>query len=48
MKETNCCIRCGLPLAFIEDGCAEDKGAFWQNKGEYCPNCYMDLLEKNH
>lgn len=46
MKETNCCARCGCPLNFIDEAWAEDKGIAWQNKQEYCPDCYLDSLEQ--
>lgn len=46
MKEANCCSRCGQPLALIEEAWAEDKSVSWHNKDEYCPRCYLDLLDQ--
>lgn len=48
VKEANCCVRCGQPLSLIEDTWAEDKSINWQNRGEYCPSCYLDLLEQQN
>ncbi|MBZ4654238.1 MAG: hypothetical protein JG781_1577 [Peptococcaceae bacterium] len=45
MQETNCCARCGQPLNLIDEAWAEDKAATWRNLGEYCPSCYLDLVE---
>ena len=47
MQEFNCCIRCGQPFSLDEDNWAEDKSVNWGNVGEYCPRCYMDLVEMN-
>ncbi|QNB46931.1 hypothetical protein BR63_11790 [Thermanaerosceptrum fracticalcis] len=46
MQETNCCARCGQPLNLIDEAWAEDKVATWRNLGEYCPSCYLDLVER--
>lgn len=48
MKEANCCSRCGQPLALIEEAWAEDKSVSWRNKDEYCPRCYLDMIEQQH
>jgi hypothetical protein len=45
MSETNCCVRCGQSLDLIDDAWADDKGIKWNNSGEYCPRCYMDIVE---
>lgn len=48
--ETNCCARCGQLLTLVEDSWAEDKSTLVNGKKEYCPNCYLDLVEEglNH
>jgi hypothetical protein len=45
MNNINCCIRCGQSLELLEEGWAEDKGVNWNNTGEYCPRCFLDLIE---
>jgi len=46
MRETNCCARCGQPLNLVEEAWAEDKGIAWNNSKEYCPQCYLDLVDQ--
>jgi hypothetical protein len=48
MQDACCCARCGQPLALIEEAWAEDKSVIWQNGGEFCPACYLDMLEQQN
>lgn len=45
MKEANCCSRCGQPLDLVDEIWAEDKSVSWNSKEEYCPRCYLAMLE---
>lgn len=47
MQNINSCIRCGQSLELIEEQWAEDKGIVWNNAGEYCPRCYLDIVEQS-